>query len=103
MIVDRYDPINLFEMVPKLSLQMEPELAQLDELLDDDVLFERVKADLLRRYPNSGRLGRHSTPVEVILRMLVVKRLYGFSYEQTEHFVNDSIVLRQLCRLYLDY
>jgi IS5 family transposase len=102
MIVDRYDPINLFEMVPKLKLEMEPELAGLDELLDDDVLFERVKADLSRRYPNSGRLGRHSTPVEVILRMLVVRRLYGFSYEQTEHFVNDSIVLRQFCRLYLE-
>ena len=102
MIVDRYDSINLFELVPKLKLAMEPELAGLDELLDDDVLFERVKADLSRRYPNSGRLGRHSTPVEVILRMLVVRRLYGFSYEQTEHFVNDSIVLRQFCRLYLE-
>lgn len=102
MIVDRYDPMDLFEMVPKLELEMEPELAQLDELLDDDVLFARVKADLLKRHPNSGRLGRHSTPVEVILRMLVVKRLYGFSYEQTERFVNDSIVLRQFCRLYLE-
>jgi IS5 family transposase len=102
MIVDRYDPINLFELVPKLELRFEPALAQLDGLLDDDVLFERVKADLIRRYPNSGRLGRHSTPVEVILRMLIVKRLYGWSYEQTERFVNDSIVLRQFCRLYLE-
>src|SRR5687767_6696609 len=34
--------------------------------------------------------------------MLVVKRLYDFSYEQTERFVNDSIVLRQFCRLYLE-
>jgi transposase, IS5 family len=102
MIVERYDPMNLFEMVPKLNLQMEPELAHLDVLLDDDVLFARVKADLRRRYPNSARLGRHSTPVEVLLRMLVVKRLYGWSYEQTERFVSDSIVLRQFCRLYLE-
>ena len=102
MIVDRYDPVNLFELVPKLKLEFEPELAQLDRLLDDDVLFEQVKADLSRRYPNSGKLGRRSTPVEVILRMLVVKRLYGWSYEQTEHFVSDSIVLRQFCRLYLE-
>lgn len=87
---------------PQAQLEFEPELAQLDELLDDDVLFERVKADLLRRHSNSGRLGRHSTPAEVILRMLVVKRLYGWSYEQTERFVNDSIVLRQFCRLYLE-
>jgi IS5 family transposase len=102
MIIDRYDPINLFEMMPKLNLKMEPELAQLDRLLEDDVLFKRVKVDLSRRYPNSARLGRHSTPVEVILRMLVVKRLYNWSYEQTEHFVSDSIVLRQFCRLYLE-
>jgi transposase, IS5 family len=102
MIVDRYDPVNLFEMVPKLKLQFEPELAHLDELLDDDELFSVVKADLIRRHPNSKRLGRHSTPVEVILRMLLVKRLYDWSYEQTERFVNDSIVLRQFCRLYLE-
>jgi IS5 family transposase len=102
MIVDRYNPMDLFEMVPKLNLEMEPELAQLDVLLDDDVLFARVKADLSQRYPNSAKLGRHSTPVEVVLRMLVVKRLYGWSYEQTEHFVSDSIVLRQFCRLYLE-
>jgi IS5 family transposase len=101
MIVDRYDPVNLFEMVPKLKLEMEPELAVLDELLDDDELFSVVKADLMQRYPHSATLGRHSTPAEVILRMLVVKRLYNWSYEQTEQFVNDSIVLRQFCRLYL--
>jgi IS5 family transposase len=40
--------------------------------------------------------------VEVVLRMLVVKRLYGFSYEQTERIVSDSIVLRQFCRLYFE-
>jgi IS5 family transposase len=102
MIVDRYDPINLFELVPKLELEFEPELAQLDQLLEDDQLFSLVKTDLAKRYPNSGRLGRHSTPAEVILRMLVVKRLYGWSYEQTENFVSDSIVLRQFCRLYLE-
>src|SRR5215218_10440888 len=102
MIVDRYDPVNLFELVPKLNLQFEPELAHLDRLLDDDELFNLVKADLLKRHPNSGRCGGHSTPVEVILRMLIVKRLYNFSYEQTQRFVNESIVLRQFCRLYLE-
>lgn len=102
MIVDRYDPVNLFEMVPELGLQMEPELTRLDELLEEvHEIFNLVKADLAERYPNSERLGRRSTPVEVILRMLVVRRLYDFSYEQTEHFVSDSLVLRQFCRLYL--
>ena len=102
MLSDRYDPMNLFELVPKLRLEMDPVLAQLDRLLDDDTLFSRVRADLARRYPHTQTLGRHSTPVEVILRMLIVKRLYGFSYEQTEQFVSDSLVLRQFCRLYLE-
>jgi hypothetical protein len=56
-------------MLPELRLEMKPELAHLDTLLEDDVLFERVKADLCRTHPNSATLGRHSTPVEVILRI----------------------------------
>src|SRR5215204_5058783 len=101
MIIERYDPVNLFELVPKLQLEMEPELAELDHLLQDDQIFQRVKADMAKRYPHTLVRGRHSTPVEVILRMLIVRRLYGWSYEQTEHFVSDSLVLRQFCRLYL--
>jgi hypothetical protein len=54
MIVDRYDPINLFELVPKLELEFEAELARLDGLLEgDDVIFERVKVDLRGRYPKT--------------------------------------------------
>jgi IS5 family transposase len=100
MIRDRYDPVNLFEFVPPLAQAMDPVLCQLDRLLDDEPLFARVKADLARRSPNSPTRGRPSTPVAVILRMLVVKRLYGWSYEETEQFVADSLVLRQFCRLY---
>ena len=100
MIVDRYPPVNLFAIIPQRALGFEPELRELDRLLEDDGLFQQVKADLARRRPHSLRRGRHSTPVEVILRLLVVKRLYGWSYEQVEHFVGDSLVLRQFCRLY---
>jgi IS5 family transposase len=100
MIVDRYAPVNLFAIVPKQAMVFEPELRELDRLLEDDALFQRVKADLSRRRPQSRTRGRHSTPVEVVLRLLVVKRLYRWSYEQTEHLVGDSLVLRQFCRLY---
>ncbi len=79
MIVDRYPPVNLFEIVPKRLVDFEPELRELDRLVEDDVLFERVTADLARRVWHSLSRGRHSTRVEVILRMLVVKRLYGWS------------------------
>jgi IS5 family transposase len=62
MIVDRYDPMNLFEMVPKLELEFEPELVELDRLLEDDELFELVKADLLKRYLHSESLPIGATP-----------------------------------------
>ena len=101
MIVDRYDPVNLFNLVPQLQLALDPDLAALDHLLDDDVLFQQIKADLIRRYPQSAHKGRRSTPVEVILRLLAVQHLYDWSYEEAEHYVNDSLVLRQFCRLYL--
>src|SRR3954451_24486929 len=102
MLRDRYEPVDLFALVPQLSLQFEPQLAQLDQLLDDDQIFTRVRDDLGRRYPLTRVHGRRSTPVEVILRMLVVMRLYGWSFEKTEYFVNDSLVLRQFCRVYLE-
>jgi IS5 family transposase len=101
MLRDRYGPMDLLALITTLSMAMDPVLAQLDRLLDDDVLFQRVKADLLRRAPHTATRGRPSTPVEVILRMLVVKRLYGWSYEETERFVADSLVLRQFCRVYV--
>jgi transposase, IS5 family len=102
MIRDRYDPVDLFTQIPRLCLQFEPVLMHLDRLLEDDALFGAVKADLARRAPGSLTRGRSSTPVEVILRLLVVRRLYGWSYAETEHFVGDSLVLRQFCRLYLE-
>jgi transposase, IS5 family len=102
MLRDRHEPVDLFALVPQLGLEFEPRLAQLDRLLDDDRIFARVRDDLGRRYPLTRVHGRRSTPVEVILRMLVVMRLYGWSFAQAEYFVNDSLVLRQFCRVYLE-
>jgi transposase, IS5 family len=101
MLRDRHDPLDLFALVPKLGLEMDPILTQLDRLLDDEDLFQQVKTDLIKRSPQTTHRGRPSTPVEVILRLLIVKRLYRWSYEETEHFVADSLVLRQFCRVYL--
>ena len=100
MLRDRYEPLNLFDLVPTLGMNMEPVLVRLDTLLADDTLFQAVKADLARRRPRTRIDGRPSTPVEVVLRMLVVKHLYGWSYAQTEQWVADSLVLRQFCRVY---
>jgi len=102
MLRDRYDPMNLFDHIPALGMETDAVLNQLDSLLDDDVLFQAVKHDLIRRFPRTASFGRPSTPVEVIVRMLIVKHLYDWSYEQAEQWVSDSLVLRQFCRVYAE-
>src|SRR3954466_14117535 len=102
MLKHRHERTDLFALVPQLGLRFEPQLGQLDRLLDDDEVVEAIRAAMARRSPRSRSRGRPSTPVEVVLRMLVVMRLYGWSYEQAEYFVNDSLVLRQFCRVYLE-
>src|SRR3954451_5401309 len=102
MLKHRHDRTDLFALVPQLGLRFEPQLEQLDRLLDDDEILDRVRDDLARRSPKTRSRGRPSTPVEVILRMLVVMRLYGRSYAQAEYFVDGSLVLRQSCRVYLE-
>lgn len=100
MLIDKYEADNIFRRVPGLTIKMNPELQAIDRLLDDDELFCLIRDDLARRYPQTESRGRKSTPVAVILRMLTVKHLYDFSYEQTEQHVSDSLVLRQFCRVY---
>ena len=65
MLRDRYAPMNLFAAIPTLCMRMDPVLTQMDRLLDDDVLFQAVKADLVKRFPATATDGRPSTPVEV--------------------------------------
>ena len=100
MLIDRYDPEDVFARVPELATQTDPVLVQLDRLLDDDGLYQQVRGDLVRRYRLTPVHGRHSTPGEVILRLLVVKHLYSWSYQETVQRVADSLVLRWFCRVY---
>ena len=100
MLVDRYDPEDVFARVPEVAAQTDPVLKSLDQLLEDDQLYLQVRADLGKRYRYTLVHGRHSTPVEVILRMLLCKHLYGWSYEETRERVADSLVLRWFCRVY---
>jgi len=63
----------------------------LDVLLDDDQLLGQVKTDLARRFPHTPDRGRHSTPVEAILRLLLVKHLHNWSFQETEERVADLL------------
>ena len=99
MLVDCYAREDVFAQVPELAEEIDPVLKKLDHLLDDDELYQQVRADFGKRYRWTLVHGRHSTPVEVLLRLLILKHLYQWSYKELEERVKDSLVLRWFCRV----
>ncbi len=102
MLIDHYPVEDVFARVPEVAAQTDPVLKALDRLLEDDQLYQQVRTDLGKRYRFTLVHGRHSTPVEVLLRMLLCKHLYQWSYRETEERVKDSLVLRWFCRVYFE-
>ena len=74
-------------------------LRRIDTLLDDDVLVDRVAEALAQRHPESQRRGRLGTPAAVVLRMLVLKHLHEWSFDECEREVRGSLVYRSFCRI----
>jgi transposase, IS5 family len=102
MLREYYPTDKRFEEILKCVPTLDPELVKIDAYLEDEKLFRMIKKDLEQRHPKTKTTGRYSAPVDVILRMLVVRRLYDYSYEATEKRVRDSLSLRQFCRVYLN-
>jgi IS5 family transposase len=75
MLRDRYEPEDSFARVPRMAERIDPVLKALDSLLDDDELYQQVRSDFGKRYRYTLVHGRRSTPVEVLLRMLILKDL----------------------------
>src|SRR2546421_8786108 len=99
MLIDHYEREDVFAQVPELAQETDPVLRKLDRLLDDDEVYQQVRSDFGKRYRFTLVHGQHSTPVEVLLRMLILKHLYQWSYQETEARVKDSLVLRWFCRV----
>jgi IS5 family transposase len=100
MLVDRYRAEDVFARVPQMAQRIDPVLKALDQLLEDDALYQQVRADFGKRHQHTLVHGRHSTPVEVLLRLLIVKHLHQWSYQDTEEQVDQNLILRWFCRLY---
>src|SRR3989449_151738 len=78
---------------------LDPALRGIAGLLDDEAWVDAVGRALRRRYPQSARRGRPATAAEVVLRLLVLKHLKSWSYEQLEWAVRGSVAYRHFCRL----
>lgn len=91
---------SVFEvLLPDGDKLWDPALRRIDEVLDDEELVDLVAEALERRRPGSRRKGRPSTPAEVVLRMLVLKHLYDWSFDECEREVRGSLVYRAFCRI----
>jgi len=77
-------------------------LRRIDQLIDDEALIEVIAEAMERRWPQSRRRGRPGTPAEVVLRMLVLKHLYRWSYAELEHEVRSNLVYRAFARISCD-
>jgi len=80
----------------------EPWMRAVDELLQDDELLSAVYEAQGRRHKRSRTSGRHQTPAEVALRMLILKHVRNWSYETLEREVRANAVYRSFCRIGLE-
>ena len=74
-------------------------MRELDRILDDEQLVEPVYEALSKRHLRSRNRGRPGTPAEVVLRLLVLKHIYNWSFDETELEVHASLLYRQLARV----
>src|SRR5256885_10054582 len=100
MVRRAYRQRSLVEaLLPDADKLWDSALREIDALLDDDVLVDRVAEALAQRHPQSRRRGRLGTPATVVLRMLVLKHLSDWSFEECEREVRGSLVYRAFCRI----
>lgn len=91
---------SVFEvLLPDGEKLWDPALQRVDAALEDEALVDLIAAALAQRYPLSQRRGRLGTPAEVVLRMLVLKHLYHWSFDECEREVRGSLVYRAFCRI----
>ncbi len=74
-------------------------MRHVDKLLDDPLLLKLVYDALACRWTNSLTRGRRGTPVDVALRMLVLKHMRNWSYAVLEREVRSNLVYRQFTRV----
>ena len=93
MVRRAYTQRSLIEvLLPDSEKRWDSSLRQIDALLDDEELVDRIAEALPRRHPQSRRRGRLGTPAAVVLRTLVLKHLHDWSFDACEREVRGNLV-----------
>jgi IS5 family transposase len=78
----------------------EPWMRQADQVLEDDGLLTLIQQELTRRIKKGKtRRGRPGTPAEVVLRMLLLKHMRNYSFEELSREVRANLVYREFTRV----
>ncbi len=100
MVQRRQRERSLFEVLLPDGHKLWPDwLRKIDTLLEDEGVIEAVAQGLEARWPQSRRRGRPGTPAEVVLRMLILKHLFDWSYDDLEREVRANLVYRMFTRI----
>lgn len=91
---------SLFEVLLPDGHKLWPDwLRRIDTALEDEAVIDVVAQALEKRWPQSRRRGRPGTPAEVVIRMLILKHLFDWSYDDLEHEVRANLVYRMFTRI----
>ena len=77
----------------------EPWMKEVDGLLEDAALLESVYQAQGKRHRHSRTRGRMQTPAEVALRLLILKHVRNWSYDELEREVRANLVYRAFTRI----
>src|ERR1700704_481236 len=100
MVQRRQRERSLFEVLLPDGHKLWPDwLRKIDTLLEDDAVIEVVAQALERRWPQSRRRGRLGTPADVVIRLLILKHLFDWSYDDMEREVRANLVYRMFTRI----
>src|SRR5215475_2196365 len=103
MVRRRQRERSLFEVLLPDGHKLWPDwLRRIDTLLEDAAVIDAVAQALELRWPQSRRRGRPGTPAEIVLRMLVLKHLFDWSYDDLEREVRANLVYRAFTRIDAD-
>jgi IS5 family transposase len=100
MVRRRQRERSLFEVLLPDGHKLWPDwLRRIDTLLEDEAVIEVVAQALEARWPQSRRRGRPGTPAEIVIRLLILKHLFDWSYDDLEHEVRANLVYRAFTRI----
>ena len=77
----------------------EPWMRHSDAVLEDAKLVEIVCQALSKRWKKSKTRGRKGTPADVVLRLLALKHMFNWSYDEMHREVRANLVYREFTRI----